>query len=78
MIRYVQVAVTVATREKFMQESAVFAAIRDNYPKYITTLDDIFVSERNGIQIVEVADGKPDSPWCRFQVPLEICTACDN
>lgn len=40
---------------KFMQESAVFAAIRGNYPKYIITLDDIFVSERNGIQLVEVA-----------------------
>ena len=56
LIRYVQVAVTVATREKFMQESAVFASIRDNYPKYIITLDDILVPERNGIQIINAID----------------------
>ena len=56
LIRYVQVAVTVATREKFMQESAAFASIRDNYPKYIITLDDILVPERNGIQIINAID----------------------
>lgn len=56
MIRYVQVAVTVATREKFAQESAVFDAIQDNYPKYIITLDDAIVPERKGIQIVNVID----------------------
>ena len=56
MIRYIQVAVTVATHEKFAQEAAVFDVIRDNYPKYIITLDDTFVTERNGIQIVNVID----------------------
>ena len=34
----------------------MFAAIRNNNPKYIITLDDIFVPERNGIQIVNAID----------------------
>lgn len=61
MIRYVQVAVTVATHKKFMQRSAVFAAIWDNYLKYIITLDEIFVPERNGTQTVVVFPARQDA-----------------
>ena len=56
IIRYIQVAVTISTREKFQQETAAFATIRDNYPKYILTLDEVFVSDRNGVQVLNVID----------------------
>ncbi len=56
LLCYIQVAVTVAEKEKYSQEAAVFNAIRDNYPKLILTLDDIFIENRNGIQTLNVID----------------------
>ena len=56
IIRYIQVAVTIATKEKFQQETAAFAAIEDSYPRYVLTLDDVFVADRNGIRVVNVID----------------------
>ena len=55
-IRYMQVAVTVAEKSKYQQEVAAFNSIRDNYPKYILTLDDIFIENHNGIRTVNVID----------------------
>ena len=56
IIRYIQVAVTIATREKFQQEAAAFTAITDNYPRYVLTLDDVFVPDRNGVQVINAID----------------------
>ena len=43
-------------REDNKQEVAAFKSIRDNYPKLILTLDDIFVENRNGIHTMNVID----------------------
>lgn len=55
-IRYVQVAVTVSTAEKLSQELAALKAIRDNRPKYILTLDSLFVEDHEGIKTLGVLD----------------------
>lgn len=65
LICYIQIAVTVAGKEKYEQEVAAFKSIRDNYPKLILTLDDIFVENRNGIHTMNVIDffaGRSDLP----------------
>lgn len=62
-IRYIQVAVTVADQEKLNQELASYKLIKDNYPKYILTMDDIFVPDHNGIKTINIIDfllGKSD------------------
>ena len=62
---YIQVAVTVAEKWKYDQEVAAFKSIRDNYPKLILTLDDIFIENRNGIRTMNVVDfltGRGDLP----------------
>ena len=33
-----------------------FAAIADNYPRYVLTLDDVFVPDRNGVQVINAID----------------------
>ena len=53
---YVQVAVTVADEDKLAQELRPFALIHDNHPKYIITLDDIFVRDHDGILTVNAID----------------------
>lgn len=55
-IKYVQVAVTVATQDKLDQELAAFKSIRDNHPKYILTMDPLFVADHSGIKTVSVID----------------------
>lgn len=55
-IAYVQVAVTVATPEKLTQELEPFKAIKDNYPKYILTLDDIFTPDHEGVKTLGLID----------------------
>jgi hypothetical protein len=55
-IRYIQVAVSVADEEKLKQELAVFASIQDNHPKYLMTLDEIFVADHAGIRTLNVVD----------------------
>ncbi len=62
-MRYVQVAVSVADEAKLRQELSVFASIRDNHPKYLLTLDEIFVPDHDGVQTLNVIDfllGKVD------------------
>lgn len=49
-ISYVQVAVTVATREKLEQEMSAFKSIRDNRPKHILTMDSLFVEDHGGVK----------------------------
>ena len=53
---YVQVAVSVSAREKLAQELAVFRSIRDNYPKYLLTLDEVFVPDHDGVKTLNVID----------------------
>lgn len=62
-IKYVQVAVSVSDPDKLKQELESFKGIRDNYPKYILTLDEVFAPDHNGIRTLNVVDyllGKQD------------------
>ena len=34
----------------------MFGAIRDNYPKYLLTLDDVFVSDHDGVRTLNIID----------------------
>lgn len=53
---YIQVAVTVATREKLDQEMAALMSIRDNHPKCILTLDEVFEANQRGVRIMNVVE----------------------
>ena len=55
-IRYIQVTVSIINQEKLDQELAVFKLIKDNYPKYILTMDEIFVPDHNGIKTLNIID----------------------
>lgn len=55
-IRYVQVAATVASEDKLHQELAALKMVKDNYPKYILTLDDIYVENHGGIKTLNLID----------------------
>ena len=55
-IRYIQVAVSVADEAKLKQELAVFDGIHDNHPKYLLTLDEVFVADHAGIRTLNVID----------------------
>ena len=55
-IKYVQVAVTVMEEEKLKQELRPFKEIKDNYPKYIITLDDYFVPDHDGVKTINAID----------------------
>jgi hypothetical protein len=55
-IRYIQVAVSVADESKLKQELAVFSSIQDNHPKYLLTLDEIFVADHAGIRTLNLID----------------------
>lgn len=54
--KYVQVAVTAVEEEKLNQELRPFREIRDNYPKFLITLDDVFVSDHDGITTINAID----------------------
>lgn len=55
-IKYVQVAVTVMDEAKLRQELRPFYEIKDNYPKYVITLDDYFVENHDGIITINAID----------------------
>ncbi|MEG1528698.1 MAG: ATP-binding protein [Clostridia bacterium] len=55
-LKYIQVATTVISEEKLKQELAVFGDIKDNYPKYIITLDDLFTPDHDGIKTINAID----------------------
>ncbi len=55
-IKYVQVAVTVMDEAKLKQELRPFYEIQDNYPKYVITLDDFFIKDREGIITLNAID----------------------
>ena len=56
VIRYVQVAVSVSAQEKLDQELSVFKSIRDNYPKCLLTMDEVFVPDHAGVRTINVID----------------------
>ena len=56
---YLQVAMTIAARETEDREYAAFANIRDNYPKYLLTLDPL-LQRRDGVRhcnLIDFLDG---------------------
>ena len=55
-IKYLQVAVTIATNEKLQQELEPFQSIKDNYPKYILTMDEVFVPDHSGVTTIGLID----------------------
>jgi len=56
MIRYIQVAVSVSDEAKLEQELEVFRLIKDNYPKYLLTMDEVFVPNHDGIITMNIID----------------------
>ena len=55
-IAYIQVAISVVDEEKLKQELSAFSSIKDNYPKYLLTMDEVFVPDHNGIRTINVID----------------------
>ena len=54
--RYVQVAVSVKEPEKLDQELSAFNSVKDNYPKFILTMDQVYVPDHNGVRTMNVYD----------------------
>lgn len=55
-LKYIQVATTVMSEDKLKQELAVLKEIKDNYPKYIITLDDYFTRDHDGVTTINAID----------------------
>lgn len=53
---YIQVAVSVADEDKLNQELAPFAHIDDNYPRYIMTMDEVYVQDHAGVRTINIID----------------------
>ena len=58
---YVQVCVRLP--EDSDREIGNLLEIRDNYPKYVVTLDSLATGNENGIKIVHAADFLLDNQW---------------
>lgn len=54
-IEYYQVSATIMHEDTFEREIAPLKRIRDNYPKYIITMDEMPMDE-DGIKIINVLD----------------------
>ena len=52
---YVQVAYILASEETIQREFSVYETIRDNFPKYVVSLDEFDMS-RNGIKHKNIRD----------------------
>jgi predicted AAA+ superfamily ATPase len=59
---YVQVAYLLATPETIEREFGVYDSVRDNFPKYVVTLDEFDMS-RNGIKHRNIRDFLLDAEW---------------
>ena len=59
---YIQVAYLLASEETIEREFGVYDRIRDNFPKYVVTLDEIDMS-RNGIKHRNIRDFLVESEW---------------
>ena len=60
---YIQVAVSVKDEAKLKQELAVFEKIKDNYPKCIITMDQVFVPDHGGVKTISVYDFLMGECW---------------
>ncbi len=59
---YIQVAYLLASEETIQREFGVFYSIRDNYPKYVVTLDEFNMS-RDGIKHCNICDFLLAEQW---------------
>ena len=59
---YVQVAYLLATEDTVKREFSVYDFIRDNYPKYVVTMDELDMS-RNGIKHRNIRDFLTAKEW---------------
>ena len=59
---YVQVSYLLASQETIQREFGVFSSIRDNFPKYVVTLDELDMS-RNGIKHSNIRDLLTAEEW---------------
>ncbi len=59
---YVQVAYLLASDETIQREFGVYEYIRDNYPKYVVSMDDLDMS-RNGIKHLNIRDFLLAKEW---------------
>ena len=60
---YIQVAVSVKDEAKLKQDLAVFEKIKDNYPKCIITMDQVFVPDHGGVKTISVYDFLMGECW---------------
>ena len=59
---YVQVTYLLASQETIEREFGVYDEIRDNFPKYVVSLDEFDMS-RNGIKHRNICDFLLDEKW---------------
>ncbi len=59
---YVQVAYLLAAEETIVREFGVYSSIRDNFPKYVVSLDELDMS-RNGIKHRNIRDFLLQEEW---------------
>ena len=59
---YVQVTYLPASEERVNREFGAYDNIRDNFPKYVVTLDEFDMS-RNGIKHRNIRDFLPAEEW---------------
>ena len=59
---YIQVAYLLASEETVQREFGVYSRIRDNFPKYVVTLDEFDMS-RDGIKHCNIRDFLLQEKW---------------
>lgn len=59
---YIQVAYLLASEDTIQREFGVYDRVRDNFPKYVVTLDEFDMS-RNGIKHRNIRDFLLESEW---------------
>ena len=59
---YVQVAYLLASEDTIQREFGVYDRVRDNFPKYVVTLDEFDMS-RNGIKHRNIRDFLLEEKW---------------
>lgn len=59
---YIQVAYLLADESTVKREFGVYDSIRDNFPKYVVTMDELDMS-RNGIKHRNIRDFLMESEW---------------
>ena len=59
---YIQVAYLLASEDTIEREFGVYDYVRDNFPKYVVTLDEVDMS-RNGIKHRNIRDFLMEDKW---------------